>query len=127
MIISYFANIALKDDRTEIEKVVKNDLTFTDPEMVHIDLLDKKTAQAIFEEQTGSENLGYALMKKNIFGWKQIRASTSNYPKSFKEEKIAGWSFSNYDNEPTKYTDLVIGKIFDHGIEEEVLVIPENG
>src|SRR5699024_6324361 len=61
---------------------------------------------------------GHALVKKNIFGWKFMGGSSSDYVGDRSGVKL-GWSFHNLEHEKgIDYTDLIYGKVIDDDIEE---------
>lgn len=120
----YFVFNALKDDAQEIEEVL--DSVVLHGNIIHIEHLNKKNAIAFYVSEPDNSLFGHALVKKNIFGWKFVGSSSTDYTGYPPDIKL-GWSFSNLEHEKgVDYTDLIYGKVIDDDIKK-VKVITEDG
>ncbi|MFF2450835.1 hypothetical protein ACFVSW_27825 [Neobacillus sp. NPDC058068] len=122
LVVSYFINIALKDDIKEIEKAVYSlNQPFT--KIAYIKFLDNNQAIVFYEHaSTNIEYFGNIRLKKNIFGWKLGNSSSGQTPNDHKLD----WHYSNLKNDFSKYTDVLSGKILDSEIKEVFIVTKNN-
>lgn len=121
VVVSYFVNMALKDDIKEIKKAVYS-LNQPLTTIAHINILDNTKAIVFYEHFNANiEYFGNARLKKNIFGWKLVSSSSGQTP----ENRKIGWHYSNLTFDFPIYTDLLYGKIFDSEIKD-VLIITKN-
>lgn len=122
VVVSFFVNIALKDDIKEIEKAVYS-LNQPLTKIAYINLLDNNKAIVFYEHTSAKiEYFGNIRLKKNIFGWKLGSNSSGQTPNDHK----LGWHFSNLKHDFSKYTDVLSGKILDSEIKEVFIVTKNN-
>lgn len=123
LVMAYFSGIALKDDIQEVEKVFLSTVNEPLTRIAHIEVLDETTALVFYEwGPVESEYFGTGVLKKNIFGWKLLRSSSSQTPDEYK----MGWNLLNLSVQNLGYTDLLFGKVFDSEITD-VKIVTKNG
>ncbi len=111
-----------KDDNNEIIKVIiTSNPSIT--KIAHVENLDSNRAVGFYESNlAGNEYFSDILLKKGIFGWKELGSTGGQTPKEYK----LGWTFSNLSQRDfSKYTDLIFGKIYDTSISE-IHILTQN-